>query len=445
MEMHFKLTSIFVVLILLASCKKDEHFKDLDGEMRDFLEAATSGDLQSLILPASHDFSQIPQDPKNPLNEAKVMLGQHLYHETGLAISPRLDQGRFTYSCASCHHSRAGFQAGRQQGIGEGGLGFGLAGELRDANPAYLLDSIDVQPIRTPSVLNTAYQMNMLWNGQFGATGLNIGTESQWTAGTPKEVNHLGYEGIETQAIAGLKVHRMDVDATFCETTDYKELFETAFPGLSGEDLYNREIAGLAIAAYERTVLANDAPFQKWLRGDQNAMLDVEKRGAILFFGKAKCNSCHYGPALNEMEFYALGMPDLDGPGIYGTSSQDAERLGRGSFTGNAEDNYKFKVPQLYNLRDSPFLGHGGTFRSVREVIEYKNDAVSAQAEVPNSQLAEEFVPLGLTDEEIDDLTAFIEGALYDANLFRYDPASLPSGFCFPNNDNKTRTDLGCN
>ena len=56
-----------------------------------------------------------------------------LYHETGLGISPKLDIGKETYSCASCHFAAAGFQAGRFQGIGEGGLGFGVNGEGRDA------------------------------------------------------------------------------------------------------------------------------------------------------------------------------------------------------------------------------------------------------------------------------------------------------------------------
>ncbi len=435
-----------LILGIFISCQKDEPSGiRLDEELTDvLLEASQGGGLEFFRLPASDNFADIPQDPNNPLSEAKVELGKHLYHETGLAIRPKYEEGRFTYSCSSCHHSRAGFQAGKQQGIGEGGIGFGLTGEGRVNNAAYLIDSLDVQPIRTPTVLNTAYQEIMLWNGQFGATGMNVGTEAQWAAGTPKETNHLGYEGIEIQAIAGLKVHRMDVDASFCEETDYKAYFEKAFPGLGGDELYNRETAGLAIAAYERTVLANRAPFQKWLAGDRSAMFEREKRGAILFFGKAQCSNCHTGPALNEMAFYALAMPDLEGPGVYGTSPDKAENLGRGGFTKVEADNYKFKVPQLYNLKDSPFLGHGGTFRSVREVVEYKNAAIPANAAVPSSQLAAQFQPLNLTSDEIEDLTAFIENALRDPDLERYNPSALPSGFCFPNNDVRTRSDLGC-
>jgi cytochrome c peroxidase len=440
--------ALLAIAALIISCQNDDTSiggGDLDAQLANLLEDASNGQgLDFFTMPASTDLAAIPQDPKNPLNEAKVELGRHLYHETGLAINPMKPEGEFTYSCASCHHSRAGFQAGRKQGIGDGGTGFGLTGESRTPNSLYLIEELDVQPIRTPSAMNGAWQPNMLWNGQFGATHLNVGTEAQWAAETPKAENHLGYEGLETQAIAGLKVHRMDIDEQFCESNTYKQYFEKAFPNLSGADLYTRENAGLAIAAFERTMLANESPFQRWLRGDHNSMFEDEKRGAILFFGKANCVSCHTGPALNEMAFYALGMADLDGPGIYGTSPDKAENLGRGGFTKNPADNFKFKVPQIYNLKDSPFYGHGGDFRTVREVIEYKNQAVPRNSVVPTSQLATQFTPLGLTEEEIGQLTRFVESGLYDANLDRYNPGMLPSGFCFPNNDAHTKNDLGC-
>ncbi len=442
--------SIFLtlaIMVIVSSCQKDEdhHTGDLDASLRKLLLSQAEGrGLRYFMLPESHDFAAIPQDPKNLLSEAKVTLGKHLFHESALGIRPRNIVGLESYSCASCHHSRAGFQAGRRQGIGEGGIGFGRFGETRDLDVRYLVDSIDVQPIRTPTAMNGAYQKNQLWNGQFGATEFNVGTEQSWTAGTPKAVNHLGFEGLETQAIAGQTVHRLDVDPQFCESTEYKHYFEKAFPGVPANELYTREKAGLAIAAYERTILSNRAPFQQWLRGIDRAMFDEEKRGAIIFFGKGKCSTCHTGPALNSMAFYALGMADLDGHGTYGTTGDKTEHLGRGGFTGRAEDNYKFKVPQLYNLKDSPFLGHGADFTSVREVVEYKNRAVPQNQRVPGAHLASEFVPLGLTDAEITALTRFVESALHDPDLHRYDPVTLPSGFCFPNNDIHSRADLGC-
>ena len=99
----------------------------------------------------------------------------------------------------------------------------------------------------------------------------------------------------------------------------------------------------------------------------------------------------------------------------------------------------------MYNLKDSPFFGHGGTFRSVREVVEYKNLAISENPNVPEHLLDEAFVPLNLTDDEITAIVDFIENGLYDANLQRYVPDALPSGQCFPNNDEQSKIDLGCN
>jgi cytochrome c peroxidase len=447
----FALLGIALTLTL-NSCKKDDPIDatpTLDQELTEvLLDQSVSNQLSFFQLPASEDYAQIPQDPSNPLTEAKVQLGEFLYHETGIARNPQDIAGLGTYSCASCHFASAGFQAGRHQGIGEGGQGFGLNGESRDKSDDYNVLNIDVQPVRSPTTLNSAYQIAMLWNGQFGAKGINVGTEYAWTAGTPKETNHLGFHGVETQAIAGLSVHRMLEDTSnVSDLANYKELFDAAFPNLPEAERYNRVPAGLAIAAYERTLLANEAPFQKWLHGEKDAMNALEKEGALVFFGKAGCGNCHTGPALNSMEFHAIGLADLmDCPEeVLLTSVNAPEHLGRGGFTNRAGDMFKFKVPQLYNLKDSPFYGHGGTMRSIRDVVEYKNEAVPEKTAIPAAQLSDEFVPLNLTNREIDALVAFIENALYDPNLSRYEPEALPSGQCFPNADPMSQDDLGCN
>lgn len=455
MRRHFSwgLIVLMVGALSIQSCRKDpvEEISstptDYDKALLNAINAATDGvGVDMLILPESNDFASIPQDPLNPLSNAKVQLGKLLFHETGLAKNPKLeDEGVGTYSCSSCHHARAGFQANMQQGIGEGGMGFGIAGEGRELNPIYHVDSIDVQPLRTPSAMNGAYQKVMLWNGQFGATGPNEGTEALWDPASPVWNNQFGHEGLETQAIAGLSVHRMEVDEEICqEFSLYEDLFDIAFSEWPEATRYSVRTGGMAIGAYERTLLSNKAPFQEWLRGDNGAMTNSEKRGAALFFGKAECSSCHNGPALNSMTFYALGMTDMDGNGTYGSSTDNTANLGRGSFTGDAADNYKFKTPQLYNMKDSPFFGHGGTYTSVREVVEYKNAAVSDNGNVPSSQLAEGFHTLELTDAEITDLVNFLENALYDDDLLRYNPQELPSGNCFPNADPISQIDQGC-
>lgn len=432
----------------LSACNPDPSIDlptdQIDDDLTQTIEAALAGEgLSSLILPESDDFKSIPQDPKNPLSPEKVKLGASLFHETALGTKAKRADGLHTYSCASCHHAAAGFQAGRVQGIGEGGLGFGVRGEARINNPDYAVLELDVQPIRSPSVANVAYQTNMLWNGQFGAKGVNVGTEDWWAEGQMMK-NYLGFEGVETQALAAQEVHRQAVDEALLEM-GYRGLYDKAFPTADQKVRYNWINTGIAIAAYERTILTNRAPFQLWLKGDKKAMTAQWTRGAILFFGKANCASCHKGPALNSMAFYALGMNDLMGDGVYGSDNSKREHLGRGGFTKKKEDLYKFKVPQLYNLKDSPFYGHGGNFTSIRQVLEYKNQAIPQNPIVPTSALAAQFVPLQLSEQEIDDISAFLSEALYDPALSRYVPTVLPTGYCFPNNDIQSKKELGCN
>ncbi|WP_425076091.1 cytochrome-c peroxidase [Psychroserpens sp. S379A] len=433
-----------ILLMVSTSCASDDDYVQVPIE--NILEQRLVdlyGSKEALILPYSNEFSSIPSDPNNPITEAKVALGKLLFHETGLAKLPNMEEGMHTYSCASCHHAKAGFQSGIKQGIGEGGMGFGLFGETRHKNPMYQDADLDIQPIRSPSILNVAYQEAMLWNGQFGATGINQGTEANWTIGTPKEVNNLGFEGVEIQAIAGLDVHRLMIDETFIINSDYKDLFDEAFPNIALEERYSKLNAGLAIAAYERTVLPNQAPFQNWLRGDVNAMNANETKGAMLFFGKANCYSCHSGPGLNGMDFYALGMKDLEGDDVI-NSVDEATKKGRGGFTGNLEDDYKFKTPQLYNLKDVSFFGHGGSIETIKAVITYKNQAVKENSNVPSELISPLFVPLNLSEVEVNYITSFLETALYDNNLQRYQPTELPTGNCFPNADEESSIDMGC-
>jgi len=171
--------------------------------------------------------------------------------------------------------------------------------------------------------------------------------------------------------------------------TEYKELFDVAFYDVPAEERYNKVNAGLAIVAYERTLFANEAPFQKWLKGDALAMTEAQKHGAMIFFQK-HCVSCHNGPALSSNTFYAFGLYDLEN-GNYGSSEViniadvNPAFLGRASFTGNAADEYMFKMPQLYNLKDSKSYGHGSSFTDLHEFIRYKALGIAENKIVPST------------------------------------------------------------
>lgn len=444
-----RLILISSLAFCISACGPDTDYIILEEENSSSLLAQRLETLYGteavLLLPASENLEAIPADPLNPLTAAKVELGRLLFHETALGSEAIKAEGKYTYSCASCHHSQASFQSGMLQGIGEGGTGFGTAGEARVASLDYMAVEIDVQPIRTPTILNAAYQDVTLWNGQFGATGLNTGTEAQWEEGTPKAVNFEGFQGLETQAIAGMGVHRLHLEPEMLNNIPaYKELFDAAFPEVPEMERYSDRQVAMAIAAYERTVLSNQAPFQHWLRGTRQAMTESQTKGAQLFFGKAACYQCHSGPALNSESFHALGLQDFTDGEVIG-DVDEATRKGRGGFTKNPADDYTFKTPTLYNLKGQGFLGHGGSVRSVLAMIEYKNEAIPENSAVPERALSDSFIPLGLTAAEIGYLTDFVENALHDPDMVRYIPERLPSGMCFPVADTQASIDLGCN
>ena len=109
----------FACLIIgMLACQPDD-LSQLDDDLDRVIQEAAPGEGRAAFLfPKSNELNRIPQDPNNPLSGEKVTLGQLLYHETGLALNPMREMGTGTYSCASCHFAKAGFQAGRAQGIG---------------------------------------------------------------------------------------------------------------------------------------------------------------------------------------------------------------------------------------------------------------------------------------------------------------------------------------
>lgn len=449
--MYTTLTRPLPLLILFAfiasGCVRDEAVSTSDTELeRTLIRLSESGSLDDYILPDVSNLAGIPAGIGNPLTEEKVELGKLLFHETALgrdAINPAMVR---TFSCSSCHIVEAAFTPGAPQGVADGGLGFGTDGNGRVKSHLYEDREVDAQGARPLSMLGVAYVTNSMWAGRFGARGANAEFEHLWGVHDPStELNHLGLDGLEAQNIDGTITHRMSTDAYLLDTIGYRRLFDRAFPDFEGEARYGRVAMSFALSAYIRTLLPNQAPWQKWLRGDKDALTETEKKGASLFFGKAGCYRCHNGPALNGNTFQALGVNDLDQTlGGGSTGPTDNRNLGRGDFTRRAEDMFKFKVPQVYNVKDMPFYFHGSSKTSLQEVLEYKNAGVPENDRVPRANISDFFHPLNLTDQELHELKEFMAHGLYDPNLQRYVPEEVLSGNCFPNSDPQSRLDMGC-
>jgi len=442
---------LFLRLVLLSlvlySCSSDQlTVSEYDKDLIESIERISpTGDVTAFIMPEAGDYTTLIQEPKNLMTPAKVELGKLLFFETGLGADAVKEVGKFTYSCGTCHVPAKGFMPGTVQGIADGGIGFGLDGESRARFHLYEENELDAQGARPLSLLNAGFISNTSWSGAFGAGNINEGTEDQWGVNTPTEVNHLGLAGLESQNIEGLHLHRMKFNKEIADKYGYTEMFDAAFPDFPTADRYSIMTTSFALSAYIRSLLPNQAPFQNWLKGNMSAMSNSEKEGGILFFGKAGCINCHKGPGLNNQNFYAIGVKDLYETGeAFATGPDDLRNLGRGGFTGKNEDLYKFKVPQIYNMKDSPFYFHGSSKRSLREVVEYFNDAVVENENVDPANVSSFFRPLNLTEEEIVDLTQFLKTGLFDPNLNRYLPTEVLSGNCIPNNDVLSKVQMGC-
>ncbi len=443
-----KRISFFILLFCcLYACGEYTVLETIDEELKARMRSIVpNNDLGYYILPESDDLAAIPQSEHNPLTPEKVALGKMLFFETGLAQESIYEAGKGTYSCGTCHVPSAGFLPGRAQGIADGGFGFGLQGEGRGKFSVYREEELDVQGARPLSMLNVAYVTNSTWSGKFGANDVNVGTESVWDEDEVTQINHMGMDGLESQNIEGLKLHRMVVDQATVEKLGYKDMFDQAFTNVPENERYSLLTASFALSAYLRTLLTNKAPFQEWLKGDYSALTSRQKKGAMLFYGKAGCYRCHHGASMSAVKFYALGVRDLHQISeTFNTSPTDKVNLGRGGFTGQEVDMYKFKVPQLYNLRNAQFYFHGSSKNNLWGVVEYFNRGIPENPNVPNQQIAPEFHPLELSTIEIDALVSFLSEGLYDPDIERYVPQAVLSGNCIPNNDRISRQDLGCN
>ncbi len=445
---------LLIVLILSATifylgCTH-EYVSDLDLDLTNSLNAnSKTGSYQGYIMPSSTDYTSLPnQDLKNPITAEKVALGKMLFFETGIGLEPKYPVSKQAYSCSSCHIPERSFTAGRFQGIADGAVGFGISGEKRKKNPYYEGSEVDAQGARPLAVINTTYITNALWAGTFGSFGVNTGTESVWSQDTLVEINYKGLMGLEANNERALIVHRQAINKQITDSLGYTAMFDAAFPDIPENERYTRQTASFAIAAYFRTILTNEAPFQHWLKGNTTAMTEQQKRGAILFFGKAGCVSCHNSPSLNSDPhlFFSLGVHNhfQTGYSVFRTDRHDKRNLGRGGFTGREEDMNQFKVPQLYNLKDFGFYFHGASKTSLKDVVEYFNNGIPENRDIPSTQISPLFRPLHMTQDEMDDLTEFLTNGLYDPNMLRYKPEVTMSGNCFPNNDLQSRMDMGC-
>jgi len=299
---------------------------------------------EALPLPGPLPEVQHPAD--NPATPEKIALGKELFFDPRLS---RTDQ----VACASCHDPARGFSNGER-------VATGVAGKLGTRS--------------VPSLINVAYNRFQFWDGRAST--------------------------LEEQALVPIQDPRemdMRLDALVQKLNgiaEYRRQFQAVF---GGEATAQR--LGQALAAYERTIVSGDTPFDRYLKGEKQALSRAAVRGMQLFYGQARCVLCHKGPNFTDDDFHNIG--------IVGDRPQD---LGRRGVTGKQADQGKFKTPTLREVaRTAPYM-HNGRFKTLSEVVQHYNfGGVTDEA---NDYRDEQLRVLYLSEEQAKDLVAFLTEGL---------------------------------
>jgi cytochrome c peroxidase len=459
---------------------------DVDGRLRRELEReGFTGRIESTLEPRLG----------RPVDAKLAELGRVLFFDSLTSLHN-------DNSCAGCHAPSAGM--GDTQSIAIGIQSNKVVGPGR-TGPR--------NQRRTPSVVNTAFYPKLMWNGRFeslsgdpfsNALGFRFPLPEGDTRFPPHDpvVTHLlvaqahipptelvevaGFTGVRDLGKRfrpfddghGHKVPLPDesgfrnepirqvVLERLNKTPAYRELFARSFPTVASGAPIDFTMFGRAVAEFEFTLVRADAPLDRYARGDDRALDSHEKRGALLFFGKARCSQCHaVGGAANEM-FSDFAMHNIAVPPIvpeFGVGRgnlvfdgpNEDEDFGLGQLL-NADpaDRYRFRSSPLRNAALQPAFFHNGAFTRLEDAIRHHLDPARSlhHYDAERAGVAADLClrmgpikpllatldpllrePIALADEEFDDLLAFVRHGLLDPKarpeaLCALIPKSLPSG-----------------
>jgi cytochrome c peroxidase len=271
-----------------------------------------------------------------PVDGQKVALGFRLFHD------PRLS-GDNTLSCAHCHSLNTGGVDGRKTSVGVGGA---------------------VGPINAPTVFNSVFNSEQFWDGRAPSLQAQAGGPPL----NPIEMASKSWDEI---------INKLDKDPLL--TRDFAAVYPQ---GLSGENITD------AIAEFEKTLITPNAPFDNWLRGDENAMTMQQKRGYQLFKDN-KCATCHAGIILGGRSFEPLGLKRDFNFGEITTAD-----IGRMNVTSAVRDRLRQKVPGLRNVAQTAPYFHRGDVATLDQAVKL----------MLRYQVGSE-----LPQQDVDDIVAFLE------------------------------------
>lgn len=344
-------------------------------------------DLLSTVKQVPLGLPAVPVPANNPLTEDKVQLGRKLFYDRRLSLNN-------TFSCAMCHIPEQGFTNNQMK------TAVGFEGRTVRRN--------------APTLFNVAYNRSLFHDGR------ETSLENQvW--GPLLAANEMANPSI------GYVIEKIKASA------DYSGLFQLAFK----QDV-NMQTIAMAIASYERTLIAADSRFDQWFfNGKKKALTSSEQQGYRLFVGKARCARCHYVTSqealLTDEQWHNTGIGFQESqspkslqqqvqlaPGqfvmvdsalISGVSEQKISDLGRYEVTQLPQDKWRYRTPSLRNISlTAPYM-HNGRFSTLQQVVDFYD-----QGGIENPDLDPLIVSLHLTEQEKKALVSFL-ATLTGANV----------------------------
>jgi cytochrome c peroxidase len=428
------LLAAVATLVVPSAARADAPGAELDGALAGVLKAhGFTGRVQERL--------EVRLGRK--VDPGRADLGRLLFFDKILAV-------KGDNACAGCHSPAHGFGDSQPVAIGIDNNNVVGPGRRGPRNMR-----------RSPMVLNNAFYPRLMWNSRFVANsgdpfdngegflfpppeGLTLSTRPHLLVAQafipPTERNEMAGFAFE----GGNDDLRAEVIDRLNNSSNYRLLFRAVYPEIGPDDPIVYEHLAAAIAEFEFAMTFADAPIDQFARGDRAAMTVSEKRGALLFFGKAGCIKCHaVAGESNEMfsDFtpHVIAVPQIapthtnslfDGPGYN-------EDFGLEQVTGDNRDRYMFRTSPLRNLALQPAFCHNGAFTSLEDVIAHHLDVTaSVKNYSPIGRLTDDLAgpmapmdpvlarrdalvrrPIRLTGQEFADLTGFVRTGLLDSHV----------------------------
>ncbi|HMG36189.1 MAG TPA: parallel beta-helix domain-containing protein [Blastocatellia bacterium] len=320
----------------------------------------------------------------NPLpvnkNDPRVELGRLLFFDPILS-------GANDISCAHCHHPDLGFGDGRGFSMGKGGKGLGP-----ERNGGSVVKR------GAPSLWNATYNHMQFWDGR----APDLEEQARGPITSDIEMN----ENPET-LVTELKA-----------IPEYANRFDAAFQGSGGSGVTMDNVLK-AIASFERTLTANNSPFDHFVAGNVNALTPEQKRGFNLFrSGRTRCFECHGIPTFANRDFKIIGVPEVEG---------QEHDYGRFDVTKGEGNKYAFKVPTLRNVvLNAPYM-HNGRFKTLEEVLDFYAAGGGPGVGFKEPKVDDKIHSYTISLQEKSDLIAFLYSLVDESNLPSF-PEKVPSG-----------------